>query len=148
MNKDYQATLCGKIIGKRGSPLTPVVKDGGYVCVSLSDGTGKPNQTLVHRFVWEYFKGPIPDGLTVDHLDEDKTNNKINNLLLLTRGENSRKGNRLLSDEEILELNSLLGIVEGKTIAKMFGVSPQTVSNIKSGFRWGHVTNNKERNNV
>lgn len=142
--QNYQAPLCGKIIGKRGRPLAPVVKDGGYVSVSLSDGVGKPNQTLVHRFVWEYFKGPIPKGSTVDHIDEDKNNNKINNLQLLTRGENSRKGNRILSDEEILALNSFLGVIEGKEIAKIFGVSPQTVSNIKSGFRWNHVTNNKE----
>ena len=137
---NYKATLCGRVIGKRGNFLRPIKKKTGYVCVSLSSGYGKPNQTLIHRFVWEFFKGPIPEGMTLDHKDGDKTNNRINNLQLMSGGENSRKGNRKLSDEKILELHSLIGSVEGNTIARQFGVSPQMVSNIKSGFRWNHLT--------
>lgn len=45
---------------------------------------------LVHRAVWEMFNGKIPDGMEIDHIDMDKTNNKIENLRLATRQENSR----------------------------------------------------------
>lgn len=41
--------------------------DGGY---GLIDDGGHDGVTLsVHRVVWEHFRGPIPDGLELDHLD-------------------------------------------------------------------------------
>lgn len=50
-------------------------------------------QFFVHRLVYEAFHGPIPFGLTVDHIDSEKLNNRLENLQLLTREENTRKGN-------------------------------------------------------
>lgn len=32
------------------------------------DGYGRVNKKLVHRIAYEYFVGPIPDGLELDHL--------------------------------------------------------------------------------
>ena len=46
---------------------------------------------LVSRFVYECFKGNIPDDKEVDHIDNNKENNSINNLQLLTHKENIRK---------------------------------------------------------
>lgn len=37
----------------------------------------------LHRTVWEYHNGKIPEGYHVHHTDEDKTNNSIENLELL-----------------------------------------------------------------
>jgi hypothetical protein len=39
----------------------------------------------VHRLIWNYFYGAIPDGLSVDHIDTDKLNNRIENLRLVTQ---------------------------------------------------------------
>lgn len=38
-------------------------KDGGYGLVSYKDKT-----RVVHRLIYELLVGPIPDGLTIDHL--------------------------------------------------------------------------------
>ncbi len=46
---------------------------------------------LVHRLVHETFMGAIPKGFQVDHIDEDKLNNTVENLQLLTRQKNSAK---------------------------------------------------------
>ena len=46
--------------------------------------------TLVHRVVWEMFNGSIPDGMFIDHLDGDKTNNSIRNLRVATRKQNAQ----------------------------------------------------------
>ena len=46
---------------------------------------------LVSRFVYECFKGNIPDDKEVDHIDNNKENNSIKNLQLLTHKENTRK---------------------------------------------------------
>lgn len=42
---------------------------------------------LMHRFVWLCEKGDIPKGYDVHHIDHDKSNNNISNLILLTRKE-------------------------------------------------------------
>ncbi len=39
----------------------------------------------VHRLVWLAFKGPIPDVMTIDHIDRCKTNNKLSNLRVVPR---------------------------------------------------------------
>jgi hypothetical protein len=45
----------------------------------------------VHRLVWKQKYGDIPKDRFVDHIDDDKGNNKITNLQLLTNSENTRK---------------------------------------------------------
>lgn len=59
----------------------------GYKSVSLRVN-GKTIVKLVHRLVWEVFNGPIPKGLVVNHINEDKTDNRLENLNLLTLTEN------------------------------------------------------------
>lgn len=57
----------------------------GYISVEVG-GKSLPS----HRIIWEMFNGKIPDGLVVDHIDGDRTNNRIENLRVCTRAENSR----------------------------------------------------------
>lgn len=65
------------------------------------DGTGYRRVMLgkkhykMHRLIWIMFNGDIPDGLFVDHIDRDKSNNKISNLRLLTKSMNTRNQNAL-----------------------------------------------------
>ena len=44
----------------------------------------------VHRLVWETFKGEIPEGLQIDHINNDRTDNRLKNLQLVTCSENNR----------------------------------------------------------
>ena len=37
----------------------------------------------LHRWVWEYHNGPIPEGYHVHHIDEDRHNNQLSNLALM-----------------------------------------------------------------
>ena len=48
---------------------------------------------MVHRLVYQSFVGEIPDGMDVDHIDNDSTNNKLDNLKLMTKADNIRKSN-------------------------------------------------------
>lgn len=52
---------------------------------------------LMHRLVWIYFHGFIPLKREIDHIDGNRSNNKIENLRLVTRGENN-KNSRLYSN--------------------------------------------------
>lgn len=53
---------------------------------------GKTTQkrTLLHRDVYEFYNGEIPEGYDIHHIDEDKTNNKIENLMCLPKSEHTR----------------------------------------------------------
>lgn len=41
----------------------------------------------VHRLIWAWHHGAIPEGMEIDHIDGSRDNNKIENLRLATRGQ-------------------------------------------------------------
>jgi hypothetical protein len=59
----------------------------GYLQVRAVVGGGERVHALAHRLMWHHFNGPIPDGLTVNHVDGVKTNNRPGNLELATDAE-------------------------------------------------------------
>lgn len=70
--------------------LKPRLHESGYFNIGLSNG--KTTMFRLNRVVYETFNGEIPEGMYVNHIDEDKTNNHISNLNLLTPKENSNWG--------------------------------------------------------
>lgn len=43
-----------------------------------------------HRFIWEAFNGEIPEGMEVDHINTIRTDNRLDNLRLVSSSENKR----------------------------------------------------------
>jgi len=60
-----------------------------YVTIVYEDG--HVGSKLYSHYLWEQTYGPVPEGVTVDHIDDDKTNDVIENLQLLSVAENARK---------------------------------------------------------
>jgi len=56
----------------------PVFKKNG--CRTYKQLCIAGTKYLLHRLIWTMFKGLIPDGSWVDHIDQDKWNNRIENL--------------------------------------------------------------------
>jgi hypothetical protein len=52
------------------------------------------NDVVASRFIWEFFNGPIPDGIQIDHANRDPSDNRLSNLRLATNSQNqfNRKG--------------------------------------------------------
>ena len=55
------------------------LKPNGYwqVC-------SRPKIELCHRIVWRLHYGDIPEGMSIDHIDRNRANNRIENLRLAT----------------------------------------------------------------
>lgn len=88
---DYDA-VSGRLIyranrGKWSNKGKPAgdIGNNGYIRISIC---GK--RFLLHRLVWTYHNGDIPDGLVVDHLDRNPLNNQIENLRVATTSQNVR----------------------------------------------------------
>ena len=70
-------------------------KEKSYIYVSLiiERLSGRHRQTPIglHNVIYAWYKGEVPLGYEVDHIDNDPFNNNIDNLQLLTRKENLQK---------------------------------------------------------
>jgi site-specific DNA-cytosine methylase len=98
-NGDITCDLAnGKVYGTRGPGGKPLaekrelgfVHPSGYVNINLSSN-GVKKQVRAHRVIYMAANGHIPDGMVVDHINNDKSDNRLCNLQLLTAGENSSK---------------------------------------------------------
>lgn len=113
-------------------------RDRNYPAVTLwSENVGRTVQ--VHRLVAMAFLGPPQEGMMVDHIDGDTTNNTASNLEWVTCGENNRRAyeiglktpsHRKLLGIQVREIRS--SELSGKELAKKFGISRATVSNIRT----------------
>ena len=93
---NYMAGILGNIFDmKRGVTMKDSSNGwAGYRKVDIYDNNGRRISKTVHRLVYAAFNGEIPNGMVINHLDEDKTNNSLVNLELTTRVDNIRYGNR------------------------------------------------------
>ena len=73
--------------------LKPAVTQDGYLKVTLWAG-GKPKTLRVHRLVCEAFYDNPDNKSDVNHINEDKTDNRACNLEWSTRKENLNHGSR------------------------------------------------------
>jgi hypothetical protein len=51
-------------------------------------------QVYVYRVVYTKFIGPIPDGMTVDHINENSSDDRVENLQLLPMAKNISKSHK------------------------------------------------------
>lgn len=96
----YSASNLGRIYSKprKGSKggirkQTVCSSNGGYAMVKLCKDA-QEKTVLVSHIIWEAFNGPIPEGFEINHLNEDKTDNRLCNLELTDRKGNCNWGTR------------------------------------------------------
>lgn len=61
------------------------LRNNGYYGLTTNE------RTLMHRYVWEAEIGPIPEGWDIHHINEDKSDNRIENFECLPKAEHTRK---------------------------------------------------------
>lgn len=151
---NYGASENGSVFGSRGGILKPIDHHTGYQVMTVRKH-GIQKQLRVHRFVWECFKGEIPEDLVINHIDGDKHNNRLENLEIVTTQENivhawvklgrvSVKGEdkptaKLTEDQVLIIINMCKEGVSNKVIADKFDIHPNYVSLIRHNKRWRHL---------
>lgn len=134
------------------------LQKGRYARVSLwRNGDRTPVRPLVHRLVYEHFVGPIPPGMTINHKNGNRRDNRVTNLELATMSEQmrhayatglqkrakgeARKNVAKLTERQVREIRKLYAFrhVTGKYLAARYGVSPACIWSVVRGDRWSHV---------
>lgn len=130
----------------KGRTMRPQRQKSGYLHVGLSKD-GNVTQYRVHRLVAAAFVDN-PEGLyEVNHIDEDKTNNRADNLEWCDHKYNNNYGSKpkrgarnpmaKLTNEDVEEIRHRRASGEMlKTIAADFGISINHVCNLAQGKRW------------
>lgn len=139
--------------------LKPAPTSKGYSSVVLYDGSSpkQPKSYTVHTLVCAAFIGPRISGLTVNHVDGNKTNNAVSNLELVTMSENMRHAiaTGLNSPPDARRINGklsnknvrLIRRVYSRTVrrgtqaklARRFGVTPKVIADVVHGVSYREI---------
>lgn len=160
--QSYHASDQGEIRSLNTSRVTikrqHLGKDG-YLQISLSKPNIGKETFRVHRLIWEAFNGPIPHKESnpscasywvVNHINAIRTDNRLANLEIISRAENSslgadkrrgeNSGKTTLTEADVIEIRNRRATGESApSIAKDFGITKNSVGNIASFKTWSHV---------
>lgn len=132
---------------REGKILSPWLAKTGYLIVSVKEGDKRPKY-LVHRLVAAAFCEGYAPGLSVNHIDADKTNNLPENLewvslerntaLAWENGQCTPQAHATkLTASQASELRQLMATGQTpKQAAVAFGVSAALAYAIRAGRRW------------
>ena len=157
----YQVSNLGQVKSKKSGRIlkTPPIKTG-YLRLNLLKN-GKPKQAYVHRIVAEVF---IPQKIgksEINHIDGDKTNNRIENLEWVTHKENilhshriglnkpnqvkgSKVVNAILTEEQAQIIIDSRGLCSAKQLSEKFNTSVGNIYYIWQGLSWKHLKRKKK----
>lgn len=132
----YSVGRAGRVFNHRtGRDMVPSRDAYGYKVVNLQKD-GRKRQYKVHRLVAQAYLPDFLPSLTVNHVDEDKGNNSVVNLEMMTIRQNRRYSAKLtyVKAENIRHL--LKSGVERAVIASLYGVTTSNVAKIATGWNW------------
>ena len=161
----YQVSNMGRVkslehvtIRKNGSKLPvkerilkPEILHNGYLRVKLYDSSDKMKRFLVHRLVCEAFHENPENRPDVNHINEDKSDNRACNLEWVTRKENNNHGTRIARVAKVRSKpvgqytrdGKLIKVWQSATeVERRLGLDPSNIGKVARGERktaYGYV---------
>lgn len=155
----YQVSSYGRVMSykqcKSGKILKNRINDRGYSLVSLRKN-GKKYFKSVHRLVLENFN-PVENmsQLEVNHKDENKQNNNLDNLEWMTHKQNINYGTAktrrsVALSEKIICIDTGIVYDSMRMASEITGINYGNISSVcnhriktAGGYRWEKYTNNQ-----
>ena len=150
----YEVSSFGRIRSMRYGYLLTPDEARGYLRVTLYKN-GTRNRQTIHRLVSKAFLPNPCNKPAINHIDEDKSNNRVDNLEWCTQKENCNHGNRnkKISSgiskpvKQLSKAGKLLAIWESMTIAsEVLGISLSEISvctrehhKSAGGYKWRYA---------
>lgn len=107
----------------------------GYGCKSVNG-----RKTPAHRAYWERAHGVVPAGMDLDHLCRNRACVNPAHLEVVSRAVNVQRGLLTkLTAAQVLEIRARAGYRNGAALAREFGVSKTTISEILSRHTWANI---------
>jgi len=136
---NYYADVDGNIYNENDYKLKLCPDTHGYLQFTQHLGNKKKKSKSVHRFVYEYFYGEIPSHLEIDHINKDKTDNRLENLRLVTPIENNRHRDYVkLTEEKVRDIRCKYaqGDTSYRKLAKEYNVHFTHIGDIINFKMW------------
>ncbi len=145
---EYEISSMGRIRSMKLSRVRILalrINQHGYVRCDILDSQGKRRNVSVHKIVALAFIGPRPEGLQINNIDGDKTNNASDNLEYCTASENMRHAseagllpNKLTKEQVIYARNGGHGL-DCVQLSRKMGVSYHALVQAVRGRTWKHL---------
>ena len=150
----YQVSNLGRVMTVKSKRLRKInMTHDGYCKINLSSN-GESHWFRVHRLVAQAFIPNPEHKPEVNHIDEDKTNNNVDNLEWVTRKENANHGT-LYGRLSKINGTSIICVESGVTYdsmsqcARLMKIQQSSISQMLSGKRksaGGYTFKLKEKN--
>jgi len=131
--------------------LKPGIQSRGYQTVLLYDGSKpkRPRSKTVHSIVAEAFIGERPDKMTINHIDGNKSNNRLENIEYCSMRDNAlhaianglttppRSQTAKLDGNQVKLIRDIYAAKPPRgtqaCLARVFGVTTNTIRNVANG---------------
>ena len=152
----YYASADGFILSKRSHQprvMIQMKQKDGHLYVYLYDGFGNQKKMYVHRLVLMSWIGMPKEGQECRHLNDDPSDNRLENLAWGTRLENvedkrrnggltigERSGSHKLTEIQVMEIRQRYS--DGKSARDLsveYNVSHKAILEAVRGDTWGHL---------
>lgn len=138
---------------KKEAILVPVVNLGYHIVILSKEKKCKKHK--IHRLVANAFIEPVPGKKLIDHINSNRSDNRVENLRWCTHSENSsfsklhnRVPSRLRAVSKISVTGEIIKTYSSIVSVKADGYEPSNVSRVvrsncgtHAGFRWVYMDN-------
>lgn len=153
---EMEVTEAGVVlrVTSKGKPLphprvSAVRQKSGYL-TTWGQVRGVRLLVLIHRLVWQVIHGDIPDDKEVNHINGVKSDNRPENLELVTKSGNMTHAHRTglskatekLTEDLVVRMREKYASSDFKSVSKLateFGVSKATARSVVRGKTWRWV---------